>query len=199
EQILETSCAVLTETCHRFLDLTGPLQIGVLPRISSSFQAANMDYNGCICDLYIDHKFVDLNHRVVPRRKFCDSTPCRNGGSCRDGWFTHKCDCPQGFGGKDCSDNIFSSPSYKPTVAVFRRWNLVIQSTLAPDTATLAECILKTAVRWHHLEITWLGTEVRLNVDYGQTVALVLFAPKIQGFVSTERYSSVARTEPIAA
>lgn len=45
----------------RFLDLTGPLQVGGLPNIPSSFQVKNKDFVGCISDLYIDYKFVDLN------------------------------------------------------------------------------------------------------------------------------------------
>lgn len=54
-------CAVFTETCHRFLDLTGPLQIGGLPSLPTHFQVSNKDFVGCISDLYIDHKFIDLN------------------------------------------------------------------------------------------------------------------------------------------
>ncbi|GLV44458.1 starry night [Carabus blaptoides fortunei] len=229
EQILETRCAVLTETCHRFLDLTGPLQIGGLPRIPSSFQAANMDYNGCISDLYVDHKFVDLNSFVADngttagcpeKREFCDSNPCRNGGSCREGWSTYKCECSQGFGGKDCSD-IISQPwrfsgdgtlSFNPLLRPIQLpWlNALSVRTMQADSFLMSVQVgqnssavvalkggslhysyngvsLNTSSKpltdgsWHHLEITWLGTEVRLNVDYGQTIALVPFAPKIQG------------------
>lgn len=54
-------CADLMQTCYRFLDLTGPLQIGGLPALPSDFQIKNKDFDGCIMDLYIDHKMVDLN------------------------------------------------------------------------------------------------------------------------------------------
>jgi len=54
-------CAIFTETCHRFLDLTGPLQIGGLPSLPTNFQVHTKDFVGCISDLYIDHKFIDLN------------------------------------------------------------------------------------------------------------------------------------------
>ena len=60
-QILSTKCAIFTETCHRFLDLTGPLQLGGLPSLPTNFQVQNKDFDGCISDLYIDHKFIDLN------------------------------------------------------------------------------------------------------------------------------------------
>lgn len=52
------------QTCYRFLDLTGPLQIGGLPALPSDFQIKNKDFDGCIMDLYIDHKMVDLNTYV---------------------------------------------------------------------------------------------------------------------------------------
>lgn len=53
---------------------------------------------------------------------FCKSNPCQNGGTCRVGWETFFCDCPLGYGGKDCSHGerlylnlvntrAFSSPS----------------------------------------------------------------------------------------
>lgn len=33
---------------------------------------------------------------------FCDSNPCKNSGSCSERWGGFSCDCPVGFGGKDC-------------------------------------------------------------------------------------------------
>lgn len=116
-QILENRCAVLTETCHRFLDLTGPLQIGGLPALpaSTSFQVHSKDFVGCIADVHIDHELLDLNSFVAdngtvvgcPERKsFCVSTPCQNGGTCTDNWGTFHCECPDGWSGKDCSQAI---------------------------------------------------------------------------------------------
>lgn len=59
-------CEILTESCHRFLDLTGPLQIGGLPVLpdSTSFQVKSKDFVGCIADIYIDYKLLDLNRSV---------------------------------------------------------------------------------------------------------------------------------------
>lgn len=229
EQILENRCAVLTETCHRFLDLTGPLQIGGLPKIPTSFQVKNRDYEGCIKDLYIDHKFVDLNTFVADnnttsgcpeKKEFCNSNPCKNGGSCSEGWSTYKCGCKPGFGGKDCTD-LITQPwrftgdgmlSFNPLLRPIQLpWlNAISIRTLQEDTFILsvqvgqnssAVIALKAGLLhytyngiglnltskplsdgiWHHLEITWLGVEVKLNVDYGQHVTLAPFAPKIQG------------------
>ncbi|RVE52505.1 hypothetical protein evm_002899 [Chilo suppressalis] len=112
-KVLPPRCDIPTETCHRFLDLTGPLQLGGLPNIPSSFQVKNKDFVGCISDLFIDHKFVDLNSFVADngtlagcpeKRSHCGSAPCFNGAECRDLWDTFICDCTEGYTGKDCSE-----------------------------------------------------------------------------------------------
>lgn len=109
---LEPRCADKMQTCYRFLDLTGPLQIGGLPPLPTSFQTSNSDFVGCIGDLYIDHQMIDLNSYVanngsVPgcanRLNFCHSQPCRNGGKCVDRWGSYLCECQNGFSGQDCS------------------------------------------------------------------------------------------------
>ncbi|XP_001961249.3 protocadherin-like wing polarity protein stan isoform X3 [Drosophila ananassae] len=112
---LDKRCSLLTETCHRFLDLTGPLQVGGLPRIPAHFPVANRDFVGCISDLRIDDRFVDLNSYVADngtlagcpqKAPLCPSEPCFNGGTCREGWGTYSCECPEGYAGNNCQDNI---------------------------------------------------------------------------------------------
>ncbi|XP_051163355.1 protocadherin-like wing polarity protein stan isoform X2 [Leptopilina boulardi] len=115
EQMLEARCNIVTETCHRFLDLTGPLQLGGLPAIPSSFQVRNKDYTGCISDFYIDHQLIDLNSYVADngtmigcpeKRAFCESTPCYHGGKCREIYSGYVCECEEGFSGPQCSDSV---------------------------------------------------------------------------------------------
>ncbi|XP_063379045.1 protocadherin-like wing polarity protein stan [Cydia fagiglandana] len=112
-KILPPRCDIPTETCHRFLDLTGPLQVGGLPNIPSSFQVKNKDFVGCISDFHIDHRFIDLNSFVADngtiagcsqKRSHCDNGPCHNDGVCRDLWDTYLCECTEGHTGKDCSE-----------------------------------------------------------------------------------------------
>ncbi|XP_012235255.2 protocadherin-like wing polarity protein stan [Linepithema humile] len=115
ERILEERCGLVTETCHRFLDLTGPLQLGGLPAIPSSFQIRNKDYVGCMSDLYIDHVFVDLNSFVADngtnagcpeKTAFCASSPCRNNGKCREMWSGFVCECEDDFSGPTCTEEV---------------------------------------------------------------------------------------------
>ncbi|KAG7263643.1 hypothetical protein CRUP_032043, partial [Coryphaenoides rupestris] len=63
-------------------------------------------------DLHVDSKPLDLagfiaNNGTTPgcsaKLQFCKSNPCQNGGTCSVSWETFSCQCPLGFGGKDCS------------------------------------------------------------------------------------------------
>ncbi|KAL1116918.1 hypothetical protein AAG570_005387, partial [Ranatra chinensis] len=121
-QELENRCAMLTETCHRFLDLTGPLQIGGLPILPKlELQVTHKTFHGCVADVYIDHKLLDLNKFVgnngsrvgcTERESYCASEPCHNGGTCRDSWGTFLCDCADGWSGPDCSQSTPSAWSF---------------------------------------------------------------------------------------
>lgn len=42
------------------------------------------------------------------RKSLCVDVPCKNGGSCSDHWGTYKCDCPELWGGKDCSHRKYT-------------------------------------------------------------------------------------------
>ena len=80
---------MMTEPCHRLLDLTGPLQIGGLPHLTTEFKVQNRDFVGCMRNVYIDQQFLDLNDNVwnngtlegcPQKRQFCSSSPCKNDG-----------------------------------------------------------------------------------------------------------------------
>lgn len=116
-QVLEARCAILTETCHRFLDLTGPLQIGGLPQLpsSTSFQVQNRDFQGCVADVRIDHELLDFNTYVADngtvtgcpdKQPHCASQPCQNAGTCIESWGTFLCECTENWSGKDCSQSV---------------------------------------------------------------------------------------------
>ncbi|KAL4226126.1 Cadherin EGF LAG seven-pass G-type receptor 2 [Mactra antiquata] len=111
-----TGCAMEgnINNCHKLLDLTGPLQIGGLPTLPSNFQVKNKDYIGCMKDFYIDEKILDFNKFVAnngtrpgcsAKRTHCASAPCQHGGTCREGWGTYLCSCPDSWDGKDCGQS----------------------------------------------------------------------------------------------
>uniref|UniRef100_A0A8C5A1A4 Cadherin, EGF LAG seven-pass G-type receptor 3 n=1 Tax=Gadus morhua TaxID=8049 RepID=A0A8C5A1A4_GADMO len=94
------------------LDLTGPLFLGGVPNVPDNFPFGAREFIGCMKDLHVDSKPLDLaafiaNNGTVPgcsaKLPFCKSNPCQNGGTCSDSWETFSCECPLGFGGKDCS------------------------------------------------------------------------------------------------
>ena len=84
------SCAdIPTETCSRFLDLTGPFQVGGVPQLSADFQMQNKNFAGCVRDVSIDYRILDLNDYVANnqtqpgcrhKEAFCASDPCANSG-----------------------------------------------------------------------------------------------------------------------
>ncbi|KAJ8975858.1 hypothetical protein NQ317_015895 [Molorchus minor] len=222
QQALEPRCSLLTETCHRFLDLTGPLQLGGVPSVSNAFQIENFHYEGCISELEVDYKIIDLNSYLVAQKKrsFCNSIPCKNGGKCTEGWAMYKCTCPQGFGGRDCGETInkpwyFSGDgmlSFNPLLRPIQLpWlNALSIRTLQEDTFLISIQVgqnssavislsrglllysyngeslslpskLLSDGEWHHIEVTWIGTEIKLSVDYGESSTVIPFAEKIQG------------------
>ena len=79
----------MSEKCFRLLDLTGPLQLGGLPNPAMDYQVDNHYFEGCLRDLYIDEKLLDLNDYVgikdtqegcSEKRAFCKDKPCKNEG-----------------------------------------------------------------------------------------------------------------------
>lgn len=40
---------------------------------------------------------------------FCQASPCKNGGTCVDGWESFNCICPTGYVSKDCGESKYNS------------------------------------------------------------------------------------------
>ncbi|XP_029453376.1 LOW QUALITY PROTEIN: cadherin EGF LAG seven-pass G-type receptor 3 [Rhinatrema bivittatum] len=107
------SCAAegVQSSSKKSLDLTGPLLLGGVPNLPENFPVAHKEFVGCMRNLYIDSKRIDLASYIAnngtsagchAKHSFCDSNPCKNGGSCLVTWGSFTCECPLGFGGKDC-------------------------------------------------------------------------------------------------
>ncbi|XP_040904012.1 cadherin EGF LAG seven-pass G-type receptor 3 [Toxotes jaculatrix] len=113
-QLGNYSCAAQGKqtSSKKSLDLTGPLFLGGVPNVPDNFPFGSREFIGCMKELHIDNKPLDLagfiaNNGTIPgcsaKLPFCKSNPCQNGGTCRVSWETFSCDCPLGYGGKDCS------------------------------------------------------------------------------------------------
>ncbi|KAM6169737.1 cadherin EGF LAG seven-pass G-type receptor 3 isoform 2-T2 [Rhynchocyon petersi] len=107
------SCAAagVQTSSKKSLDLTGPLLLGGVPNLPENFPVSHKDFIGCMRDLHIDGRRVDMAAFVAnngttagcqAKLRFCDSSPCKNSGLCSERWGGYICDCPVGFGGKDC-------------------------------------------------------------------------------------------------
>ncbi|XP_060765947.1 cadherin EGF LAG seven-pass G-type receptor 2 isoform X2 [Neoarius graeffei] len=100
------------------LDLTGPLLLGGVPHLPEDFPVHSRQFVGCMKDLHIDSRYIDMNSFIanngtVPgcsaKRQMCVSSPCVNGGVCVSLWGSLKCDCLLGFGGRSC-EKVMPNP-----------------------------------------------------------------------------------------
>ncbi|XP_073475805.1 cadherin EGF LAG seven-pass G-type receptor 1 isoform X2 [Aquarana catesbeiana] len=107
-----TCAAQGTQTgSKKSLDLTGPLLLGGVPDLPEDFPVQNRHFIGCMRNLTIDSKPIDMASFIAnngtlagcpAKRNFCDTSVCQNGGTCVNKWNTYYCDCPLHFGGKNC-------------------------------------------------------------------------------------------------
>ncbi|XP_065807161.1 cadherin EGF LAG seven-pass G-type receptor 1 isoform X3 [Labrus bergylta] len=122
KQIGNYSCAAQgTQTGQKkSLDLTGPLLLGGVPNLPEDFPVRNRDFMGCMRNLSIDSKPIDMASYIAnngttagcpAKTNFCTNDVCQNGGVCVNKWNTYSCDCPTGYGGKNC-EQVMPSPQF---------------------------------------------------------------------------------------
>uniref|UniRef100_A0A8C1WYL3 Cadherin EGF LAG seven-pass G-type receptor 1b n=1 Tax=Cyprinus carpio TaxID=7962 RepID=A0A8C1WYL3_CYPCA len=120
EQIGNYSCAARgTQTGQKkSLDLTGPLLLGGVPNLPEDFPVQKRDFVGCIRNLTIDSKPIDMASFIAnngtsagcaAKHDYCSKVVCQNGGVCVNRWNTHTCNCPLGYGGKNC-EHVMPAP-----------------------------------------------------------------------------------------
>ncbi|XP_043932407.1 cadherin EGF LAG seven-pass G-type receptor 2 isoform X2 [Protopterus annectens] len=102
------------------LDLTGPLLLGGVPNLPENFPLQNREFVGCMRNLLIDNQHIDMadyiaNNGTVPgcaaKKNFCESNTCVNGGTCVNQWDSFSCECPLGFGGRNC-EQVMALPQH---------------------------------------------------------------------------------------
>uniref|UniRef100_A0A8C8FMX4 Cadherin EGF LAG seven-pass G-type receptor 1a n=1 Tax=Oncorhynchus tshawytscha TaxID=74940 RepID=A0A8C8FMX4_ONCTS len=139
------------------LDLTGPLLLGGVPNLPEDFPVRNRDFVGCMRDLTIDSKPVDMASYVAnngtaagctAKKDFCTQRVCLNGGVCVNKWSTYSCGCPLGYGGKNC-EQVMPSPQHfdghalvwwrEPEVTISVPWYMGLMFRTRQSSGTLLQ------------------------------------------------------------
>ncbi|XP_017552506.1 cadherin EGF LAG seven-pass G-type receptor 1 isoform X2 [Pygocentrus nattereri] len=195
-QIGNYSCAAQgTQTGQKkSLDLTGPLLLGGVPNLPEDFPVRNRDFVGCMRNLTIDSKPVDMASFIAnngttagcpAKRNFCKEGLCQHGGHCENKWNTYSCECPVGRGGKNCEQVMSSLQSFDghamvswtdPDITVAVPWyiGLMFRTRQSSDTAVLMQANAGPASQ---INLLLVNRQVRMEVKLGeQRVALLEFA-----------------------
>lgn len=103
---LHSQCGFYSGRCVRLLDLSGPFLLG-------GMGTGHHGFVGCMKDLHIDQQTINLADMVhnngsiagcPEKRDFCLSNPCKNGGTCLNGWGSYQCICDKQWTGKNCGN-----------------------------------------------------------------------------------------------
>uniref|UniRef100_A0A8C1D163 Cadherin EGF LAG seven-pass G-type receptor 2 n=1 Tax=Cyprinus carpio carpio TaxID=630221 RepID=A0A8C1D163_CYPCA len=165
------------------LDLTGPLLLGGVPKLPEEFPVRSRQFIGCMKDLRIDQRHIDMAGFIAnngtlagcsAKRHFCSTNPCLNGGSCVNLWGLFRCDCPLGFGGRNC-EKVMPNPlrfhgngllSWRDLVAMVTvPWHLEFMFRTRQPTATLIQI---SSAQQHNLTIQLREGYVLTSVQRGE-------------------------------
>ncbi|KAM4619207.1 cadherin EGF LAG seven-pass G-type receptor 1-like [Polymixia lowei] len=196
-QIGNYSCAAQgTQTGQKkSLDLTGPLLLGGIPNLPDDFPVKKRDFVGCIKDLTIDSKPVDMASFIAnngttagcsAKEDFCSTVVCQNGGECVNKWATYICDCPLGYGGKNC-EQVMPSPQHfdghalvwwrEPEVTIAIPWYLGLMFRTRQGSGTLLQA---NAGDFSRIHLLLTSRQVRFQVFLGVKRVALLDFPQVR-------------------
>ncbi|XP_046729152.1 cadherin EGF LAG seven-pass G-type receptor 1 isoform X2 [Silurus meridionalis] len=179
------------------LDLTGPLLLGGVPNLPEDFPVRNRDFVGCMRNLTIDSKPMDMASFIAnngttagcpAKRNFCNDGLCQYGGQCENKWNTYSCDCPIGRGGKNC-EQVMPSPQYFDgqammswsdhdiTVAVPWYIGLMFRTRQSSTTATLMQANAGSASQ---INLQVVNRQVQMEVLLGEKRMALLEFPEVR-------------------
>ncbi|XP_066504962.1 cadherin EGF LAG seven-pass G-type receptor 1 [Hoplias malabaricus] len=173
------------------LDLTGPLLLGGVPDLPEDFPVRSRDFVGCIRNLTIDSKPMDMSSFIAnngtaagcpAKSNFCSRSVCHNGGVCVNKWNTHVCNCPLGFGGKNC-EHVMPSPLHfdghglvswsDPDITIAIPWYIGLMFRTRKNSGTLLQA---SAGGLSKFNVLVTNRHLRFQVFLGsQRVALLEF------------------------
>ncbi|XP_062320603.1 cadherin EGF LAG seven-pass G-type receptor 2 isoform X2 [Osmerus eperlanus] len=172
------------------LDLTGPLLLGGVPKLPEDFPVQNRQFVGCMKDLRIDNRHVDMasftaNNGTLPgcsaKRHFCNNNPCMNGGTCVNLWGSFSCDCPLGYGGQNCQKEMASPQRFLgnsllqwsnlalAAAVVTVPWHVELMFRTRQPSATLLHV---SAGQHHNLTLQLRGGSVVMGLQRGEDSTL---------------------------
>ncbi|KAK6318507.1 hypothetical protein J4Q44_G00117980 [Coregonus suidteri] len=196
-QIGNYSCAAqgMQTGQKKSLDLTGPLLLGGVPNLPEDFPVRNRNFVGCMRDLTIDSKTVDMASFVAnngtaagctAKKDFCTKSVCLNGGMCVNKWSTYSCDCPLGYGGKNC-EQVMPSPQHfdgqalvwwrEPEVTIAVPWYMGLMFRTRQSSGTLLQA---NAGDFSKIHILISGKHVRFQVFLGVKRVALLDFPQVR-------------------
>ncbi|TSK13169.1 Cadherin EGF LAG seven-pass G-type receptor 1 [Bagarius yarrelli] len=198
-QIGNYSCAAQgTQTGQKkSLDLTGPLLLGGVPNLPEDFPVRNRDFVGCMRNLTIDSKPMDMANFIAnngtaagcpAKRNFCKEGMCQYGAQCENKWNTYSCDCPNGRGGKNC-EQVMPSPQFFDghamvswsdhdiTVAVPWYIGLMFRTRQSSTTATLMQANAGPASQ---INLQVVNRQVQMEVMLREQRVALLNFPEVR-------------------
>ncbi|XP_068611577.1 cadherin EGF LAG seven-pass G-type receptor 1 [Brachionichthys hirsutus] len=197
QQIGNYSCAAQgTQTGQKkSLDLTGPLLLGGVPNLPEDFPVRNRDFVGCMRNLSIDSKPVDMASYIAnngtaagcpAKTNFCTSDVCQNGGVCVSKWNTYSCECPAGYGGKSC-EQMMPSPQFfdgqalvswsDPDITITIPWYIGLMFRTRQPSGTLIQA---NAGPSSTIQLMVSEQQVRMEVLLGEQMVAWLSFPQVR-------------------
>ncbi|XP_070568563.1 uncharacterized protein [Ptychodera flava] len=130
----------------------------------------------------------------------CLSSPCQNGGTCRDLISSYKCNCPFGFNGTNCETNI-QNPGHTPEESLCNRTDSMTDTcengVCAAEESIGQECVNGVCLCPHpdYSTCTCLPNVTTCTIELSQSKADNVALPRYQNQPVEDIYSCYAKND----